>query len=196
MTFLTRKHLERRTFLRGLGATVALPYLDAMVPSLGRFGGVGASAAAAVSDKTRFVANESVHGAAGSSAWGASKNLWAPAAVGRNFELIADGALTSLEPWRKYLTIVSNTDVRMAEAFEAHEIGGDHFRSSAVFLTQSHPKQTQGSDLYVGTSLDQMVAGKIGGETAIPSMQLCIENLDQAGGCDYNYACAYTDTIS
>ena len=196
MTFLTRKHLERRTFLRGLGATVALPYLDAMVPSLGRFGSVGASAAAAVSDKTRFVAIESVHGAAGSSAWGASKNLWAPAAVGRNFELIADGALSPLEPWRKHLTIVSNTDVRMAEAFEAHEIGGDHFRSSAVFLTQSHPKQTQGSDLYVGTSLDQMVARQIGGETAIPSMQLCIENLDQAGGCDYNYACAYTDTIS
>ena len=196
MTFLTRKHLERRTFLRGLGATVALPYLDAMVPSLGRFGTVGASAAAAVSDKTRFVAIESVHGAAGSSAWGASKNLWAPAAVGRNFELIADGALSPLEPWRKHLTIVSNTDVRMAEAFEAHEIGGDHFRSSAVFLTQSHPKQTQGSDLYVGTSLDQMVARQIGGETAIPSMQLCIENLDQAGGCDYNYACAYTDTIS
>ena len=196
MTFLTRKHLERRTFLRGLGATVALPYLDAMVPSLGRFGSVGASAAAAVSDKTRFVAIESVHGAAGSSAWGASKNLWAPAAVGRNFELIADGALSPLEPWRKHLTIVSNTDVRMAEAFEAHEIGGDHFRSSAVFLTQSHPKQTQGSDLYVGTSLDQMVARQIGAETAIPSMQLCIENLDQAGGCDYNYACAYTDTIS
>ena len=60
---------------------------------------------------------------------------------------IADSALAPLEPWRKYLTIVSNTDVRMAEAFEAPEIGGDHFRSSAVFLTQSHPKQTQGSDL-------------------------------------------------
>ena len=65
-----------------------------------------------------------------------------------------------------------------------------------MFLTQSHPKQTQGSDLYVGTSLDQLVARRIGGDTAIPSMQLCIENLDQAGGCDYNYACAYTDTIS
>ena len=84
----------------------------------------------------------------------------------------------------------------MAEAFEAPEIGGDHFRSSAVFLTQSHPKQTQGSDLYVGTSLDQIVARRIGQDTAIPSMQLCIENLDQAGGCYYNYACAYTDTIS
>jgi hypothetical protein len=84
----------------------------------------------------------------------------------------------------------------MAEAFDAPEIGGDHFRSSAVFLTQSHPKQTQGSDLYVGTSMDQLIARQIGGDAAIPSMQLCIENLDQAGGCYYNYACAYTDTIS
>jgi hypothetical protein len=139
---------------------------------------------------------ESVHGAAGCNNWGASKNLWAPAGVGKDFVLNPDGALIPLEPWRQHLTIVSNTDVRMAEAFEAPEIGGDHFRSSAVFLTQSHPKQTQGSDLYVGTSLDQIVARKIGNDTAIPSMQLCIENLDQAGGCYYNYACAYTDTIS
>jgi hypothetical protein len=194
MQFLTGKTMPRRTFLRGLGATVALPYLDAMVPAT-RFIG-GKASGAAVIDKPRFVAIESVHGAAGSNAWGASKNLWAPAGVGRNFDLIPEGALPSLQPWRKYLTIVSNTDVKMAEAFEAPEIGGDHFRSSAVFLTQSHPKQTQGSDLYVGTSLDQIIARKIGDDTAIPSMQLCIENLDQAGGCYYNYACAYTDTIS
>ena len=139
---------------------------------------------------------EAVHGAAGSNAWGASQHLWAPAGIGRDFTLNPDGALAPLEPWRKHLTIVSNTDVRMAEAFEAPEVGGDHFRSSAVFLTQSHPKQTQGSDLYVGTSFDQIVARKIGQDTPIPSMQLCIENLDQAGGCYYNYACAYTDTIS
>jgi hypothetical protein len=137
-----------------------------------------------------------VHGAAGSSAWGASKHLWAPAGVGRDFTLNPEGALIDLEPWRKYLTIVSNTDVRMAEAFEAPEIGGDHFRSSAVFLTQAHPKQTQGSDLFVGTSWDQVVARKLAGDTPLQSMQLCIENLDQAGGCYYNYACAYTDTIS
>jgi hypothetical protein len=142
------------------------------------------------------VAIESVHGAAGSSAWGASKHLWAPAGVGRDFTLNPEGALIDLEPWRKYLTIVSNTDVRMAEAFEAPEIGGDHFRSSAVFLTQAHPKQTQGSDLFVGTSWDQVVARKLAGDTPLQSMQLCIENLDQAGGCYYNYACAYTDTIS
>jgi hypothetical protein len=194
MQILSGKTIPRRTFLRGLGASVALPYLDAMVPAFGSLGKRNASAAAA--GKTRLVCIESVHGAAGSNIWGASRNLWAPAKVGREFELIAEGALPALDPWRKYLTIVSNTDVRMAEAFEGPEIGGDHFRSSAVFLTQSHPKQTQGSDLYVGTSFDQIVARKIGQETAIPSMQLCIENLDQAGGCYYNYACAYTDTIS
>ena len=84
----------------------------------------------------------------------------------------------------------------MAEAFTAPEIGGDHFRSSAVFLTQAHPKQTQGSDICVGTSFDQMYAQQFGQETPLPSMQLCIENLDQAGGCAYNYSCAYTDSIS
>ena len=137
-----------------------------------------------------------MHGAAGSNTWGASKYLWAPKGVGRDFTLNPEGALAPMEAWKHKMAIISNTDVRMAEAFDAPEIGGDHFRSSAVFLTQSHPKQTQGSDLYVGTSFDQIVARKIGQDTPIPSMQLCIENLDQAGGCYYNYACAYTDTIS
>jgi len=195
MQIFRGKNLPRRTFLRGMGAMVALPYLDAMEPAFRSFG-KRSLGAAAVKDKTRLICIESVHGAAGSNAWGATKNLWAPAGVGKNFELIQEGALSPLAAWRDYLTIVSNTDVRMAEAFEAPEVGGDHFRSSAVFLTQSHPKQTQGSDLYVGTSLDQLVARRIGQGTAIPSMQLCIENLDQAGGCYYNYACAYTDTIS
>jgi len=84
----------------------------------------------------------------------------------------------------------------MAEAFTTPEIGGDHFRSSAVFLTQTHPKQTEGSDIHAGVSLDQLYAQKFGQDTPIPSMQLCIENVDQAGGCSYNYACVYTDTIS
>ena len=194
MTFLTQKHLHRRTFLKGMGATIALPYLDAMQPAGRAFGKLASTVAP--TDKTRLICIEAVHGAAGCNVWGASKNLWAPGEVGRSFTLNDDSALKSLEPWRKHLTIVSNTDVRMAEAFEAPEIGGDHFRSSAVFLTQSHPKQTQGSDLFVGTSFDQIVAQRIGQDTAIPSMQLCIENLDQAGGCYYNYACAYTDTIS
>jgi hypothetical protein len=193
MNLLTQKALHRRTFLKGLSATIALPYLDAMDPAGRLLGKVSGSAAAS---RQRFVAIEAVHGAAGSNAWGASKFLWAPEGVGRNFQLNPEGALSPLESWKKYLTIVSNTDCRMAEPFDAPEIGGDHFRSSAVFLTQSHPKQTQGSDLYVGTSLDQIIARKIGQDTPMPSLQLCIENLDQAGGCTYNYSCAYTDTIS
>jgi hypothetical protein len=192
MQFLTGKSIPRRTFLQGLGASVALPYLDAMVPA-GRLSKASMNAA---SGNSRLICIESVHGAAGSNTWGASKHLWAPAATGKKFVLNPDGALPALEPWRDYLTIVSNTDCRMAEAFEAPEIGGDHFRSSAVFLTQSHPKQTQGSDLFVGQSMDQIVAKRISQDTALPSLQLCIENLDQAGGCYYNYACAYTDTIS
>jgi hypothetical protein len=115
--------------------------------------------------------------------------------VGNDFDL-TPSALLPLDPWREYLTIISNTDVRMAEAFEPHEIGGDHFRSSSVFLTQSHPKQTESSDVYVGTSLDQLYANRYGQNTPIPSMQLCIENVDQAGGCAYGYSCVYTDSIS
>jgi hypothetical protein len=122
-------------------------------------------------------------------------NLWAPAASGSGFDLTPT-AMASLEPYRDYLTIVSNTDCRNAEAFSAPEIGADHFRSAAVFLTQAKPKQTQGSDVFAGTSFDQIVAGQYGNETPIPSMQLCIENVDQAGGCSYNYSCVYTDTIS
>jgi hypothetical protein len=190
MHFISGKHMERRTFLRGAGASLALPFLDAMVPA-GRL----SAARVADLDPTRLVAIEMVHGAAGCNDWGATQNLWAPAQVGRDFDL-SPSALSSLEPWRKHLTIISNTDVRMAEAFEANEIGGDHFRSSAVFLTQSHPKQTEGSDVYVGTSLDQMYAQRFGQQTPIPSMQLCIENINQSGGCAYGYTCVYTDSIS
>jgi len=185
MNLLTGKFLDRRTVLKGLGATISLPLLDAMLP-------VGVSAA---QRKVRMVAMEMVHGSAGSTAFGATRNLWAPDAAGSAFDL-SPTSMAPLEPWRDYITIVSNTDVRMAEAFSPPEIGGDHFRSAAVFLTQSHPKQTQGSDLRAGTSLDQFFAQRYGQETPIPSMQLCVENVDQAGGCFYGYSCAYTDSIS
>src|SRR4051812_37683624 len=190
MHFLTDKPLPRRTFVRGLaGATIALPYLDAMVP------GLGALRRKATVDRTRLVAIEMVHGAAGCNELGAKLNLWSPATTGAKFDL-GPTALKSLDAWRDYMTIISITDVAMAEANSPHEIGGDHFRSSAVFLTQSHPKQTEGSDIHVGTSLDQIYAQAYGQDTPIPSMQLCIENVDQAGGCAYGYACVYTDSIS
>jgi hypothetical protein len=192
MSYLTGKHMARRTFLRGAGATVALPFLDAMVPA----GWSAKARAAAAPTHTRLVCVEEVHGLAGCNGIGAGKFLFAPEQVGRDYKLVPDNPLSTLDAYRNYTTIVSNTDVRMAEAFNAPEIGGDHFRSSAVFLTQAHPKQTQGSDIWAGTSLDQMYAKQFGQTTPFPSMQFCIENLDQAGGCTYNYSCAYTDSIS
>ena len=193
MRIITGKHIPRRTFIRGMGATVALPFLDSMIPAgPGRWGRV----AAEVNARPRLVCIEEVHGVPGCSEWGASQHLFAPETTGRDFELNGLNVLKPLEPFQDYLTIVSNTDVRLAEAYEPEEIGGDHFRSTAVFLTQSHPKQTQGSDIYVGVSLDQMQAQRFGQDTAIPSLQLCIENLGQGGGCWYNYSCAYTDAIS
>ncbi|MFQ5668657.1 MAG: DUF1552 domain-containing protein [Gemmatimonadales bacterium] len=192
MAFITGKHISRRTVLQSIGATMALPFLDAMVPA-GRM--LARARSHGPTERTRLVAIEMVHGAAGSNELGASKFLWAPQAAGSDFDL-TPSSLSPLEPFRDHLTIVSNTDVRMAEAFEPREIGGDHFRSSATFLTQAHPKQTEGSDVHVGISMDQLYAQRFGQETPIPSMQLCIENVDQAGGCAYGYACVYTDTIS
>src|SRR4029078_13368283 len=94
------------------------------------------TALAATTDKTRLVCIEEVHGLAGCNNWGASKFLFAPETTGRDFTLVNDNPLKSLESFRDYMTIVSNTDARNAEAFKLPEIGGDHFRSSAVFLTQ------------------------------------------------------------
>ena len=118
MEFLTKKHMSRRTVLRGLGVTMALPMLEAMTPAL---------TAQAKTGKVRLAAIEMVHGSAGATKFGLQKNLWSPAAVGKGFDLSVT-ALSPLEPFRDYLTVVSNTDVRNAEAFELPEIGGDHFR--------------------------------------------------------------------
>jgi hypothetical protein len=190
--FLTGKHISRRTALRGLGVTIGLPFLDAMVPARSVF---AKTPAAKIAGRTRLVCIEQVHGAAGCSEYGMAQNLWSPAATGRRFDL-SKGSLSSLEPFRDHLTIVSNTDARMAEAMAPPEVGGDHFRSSAVMYTHSHPKLTEGSDVKAGTSLDQLYVQRFGQDTPIPSMQLSIEPVDQSGGCAYGYACVYTDTIS
>ena len=190
MEFITGKHIPRRTFLRGMGASVALPFLDGMVPA-GRLlrGRENENA-------TRLVCIEESMGMAGGNDWGATQHLFAPPTVGRDFELLPESQLKPLEAFRDYMTVVSNTDCRMAEPYRPEEIGGDHHRSTAVFLTQSHPKQTQGSDIFVGTSLDQLHAQRFGQDTALPSLELMIEDVNRGGGCNYNYHCAYTDSIS
>ena len=176
--FLTGKHMSRRTALRGIGATIALPLFDSMIPARRL---LARSQAGQAVGRTRLVCIEQVHGAAGCSEFGASEHLWNPAEIGRAFDL-GPSSLKPLEPFRDYLTIVSNTDARMAEAFTPAEVGGDHFRSSAVMFTHSRPKLTEGSDVRVGTSMDQLYVQRFGQDTPIPSMQLSIEPVDQSGG--------------
>src|SRR5437764_2853967 len=188
---ISKKHVSRRAVLKGMGVTMALPLIDAMIPARTVFAKTAAGVSAS---KQRLVCMEMVHGNAGSTAFGVQNTLFAPVKAGRDFEF--SPTLEPLAPYREHVTIISNTDVHNAEAFTLPEIGGDHFRSSAVFLTQSHPKQTEGNDVHAGTSLDQLYAKQFGQDTPIPSMQLSIENVDQAGGCTYGYSCIYTDTIS
>ena len=188
--FISKRHIHRRTVLRGLGATVALPLLDAMVPAAAT-----AMQKTATAGKPRLAAIEMVHGAAGCSVEGLAKNLWSPAKDGTDFEF--SPSLAPLEPFRDYVTIISDTDLANAEALTAAERGGDHNRSSAVFLTASHPKQTEGSDILAGPSIDQIYAQKLCQDTAVPSIQLCIENVGSiSGACGYGYSCVYSNAIS
>ena len=191
MTFLTGKHVSRRTVIRGMGASMALPFLDAMVPA-------GQRTQAVMADRgdTRLICMEEAMGCAGSYKWGEEQHLYAPAKLGKGFELGAQNMLKPLEPFQEHLTIVSNTDLRMAESYAYSEIGGDHERSSCVFLTQAHPKQVESSDVFLGTSLDQIHAQRYGQDTVLPSLELCTETVDAGGGCGRGYHCAYRDSIS
>jgi hypothetical protein len=173
-----------------MGATVALPFLDAMVPA-GR-----------VFAKTRgdraYPAGLHRRGA-----WarrlqqpGRRSILFAPEQVGPNFTLVPDNPLSTLEAYRDYLTIISNTDVRMAEAFSA---AGNRRRPLPVERGVPDPGAAEADPglRHLGRHLDGPdVRPAFGQDTPLPSMQFCIENLDQAGGCTYNYSCAYTDSIS
>jgi hypothetical protein len=189
MNFITGKHLSRRTFLRGAGASVALPFMDAMVPA-------GRAWRDPAQSFTRLICIEEDLGHAGGSAWGEAQHLFGPAQLGRDFDLASDNQLKPLEAYREYMTIVSNTDCRMAEPYRSEEIGGDHDRTTAVFLTQAHPKQTQGADLYLGKSLDQIHAERFGQDTALPSLEVTTERQNFGGGCGYNYHCAYKTSVS
>ncbi len=188
MQFITKKHLSRRAVLRGMGAAIALPLLDSMVPAQTPL------AKSAAAPKTRLACIEMVHGAAGSTVEGSNKHYWSPEQEGHDFKF--SQTLEPLEPYREYITIVSDTDLNPATAHSTAEEGADHFRSSAVYLTAAHPKMTEGSDYCAGTSIDQIYAQQFGQDTPLPSIQLCIEMVDASGACDYGYACVYADTIS
>ncbi len=176
---LTRKHVSRRTLLRGLGAAVALPVLDAMTPAL--------SAASAVSRKIApnrmvfvYVPN------------GIDMRNWTPAAEGRAFQL--PKILSSLAPVQDDVLVLSGLMDHNGMALG--DGPGDHARASASFLTGVHPRKTAGSDISVGISVDQLAAQKIGYATRLASLEIGCEDGHLAGNCDSGYACAYVNSIS
>jgi hypothetical protein len=172
-----------------MGVTLGLPLLDAMVPAQTPLRQTSADPA-----RVRLACIEMVHGAAGSAQDASSRHYWSPAQDGADFEF--SYSLEPLAPFREYLTIISGTDARQADAFAPTEVGADHFRSSAVFLTAAHPKQTDGADVRNGVSIDQRYAQTIEYDTRCPSIQLGIESVDPTGSYGFQYSAVYSDAIS
>jgi hypothetical protein len=174
--FISKKHLPRRTFLRGLGASVALPLLDGMLPAM----------AATPGPVTRYSFLHVPHGA--------SPGYWRPQGEGAHWEL--SPILQALAPFKDYVSVIGGTDHAMAGSLSPEESAGDHSRTAAVFLSGAHPKRTEGQDIFCGTSIDQVIAQKIGQDNALPSLELCIEDVGALGVCGVGYSCAYTNSIS
>lgn len=175
---LTRKAIPRRTVLRGLGATLALPLLDGMVPALTAQRRTAAAPARRLS--IVYVPN------------GMEMSRWTPVADGGGFDL--PPILQPLEPFRAQLLVLSRLDCQPAMPLPG-EGNGDHARAGGAFLTGVHPRKTEGPDIEAGTSIDQLVAQELGRETPLASLELAIEPSDLLGACDTGYSCAYVNTI-
>jgi hypothetical protein len=175
MTFLTRKHLSRRTLLRGMGVSLSLPLLDSMVPAQTPL------AKTAAASRSRLGCIYIPHGAI--------MEKWTPATEGTGFEFTE--ILKPLEPFRDRLNIVSDLAHPQAGGVES-DAGADHVRSAAVFLSGAHPEK--GVQSRVGITLDQLAAEKIGQDTPLPSLELSIE--DVALTCGSGYGCAYMNTLA
>src|SRR3989442_3949223 len=177
--FITRKHIPRRTVLKGAGVALALPFLEAMVPA------ATALAQTAANPKPRFVGCFVPHGMA--------LGYWIANKEGTEFEF--PFIFKSLEPFREQVTIISGLHSRSAEP-PPGVTGADHW-VAAAFLCANKPKKTAGADVYAGTTIDQMIAQKIGRENLMPSMQLAVEDPGaNSSNCGEGYSCTYTNTIS
>ena len=150
----------------------------------------------ALANRTRLACIEMVHGSAGSSTEGAKHNYWSPAKEGPDFEL--SYSLQPLTALRDYVTIISGTEAAAANAHSPAESGGDHFRSSAVFLTAARARRARGPGVANGISIDQIYAQQpaMRDSTRIPSIQLCTENFGLSESCGFEYDCIYSETIS
>ena len=173
---VTGKHLPRRTFLKGLGAAVALPMLDAMTPAF--------AAPALKQAPTRLAFTYIPNGV--------TLQAWTPAAAGREFEFTR--ILKPLEALREHTLVITGLAQQNANALA--DGAGDHARAAACYLTGVHPRKTAGADIQAGVSVDQIAAGAIGGDTRFPSIELGCDESRTVGNCDSGYSCAYTNSLS
>jgi len=175
---LTKKSLARRTFLRGLGVSMALPLLDAMVPAMTDT----RLTAAAGNIRLGFVYVPN----------GIIQKNWLPSQAGSGFEFAS--TMKSLEPFRDKMLVLSNLMQNGGRALG--DGAGDHARAGASWLTGIHPKKTEGADIKADISADQVAARELGKKTQFGSLEIGLEEPSLAGSCDSGYSCAYTNTIS
>ena len=176
---ITKKFLPRRTVLRGLGATLALPFLDSMVPAL------SAMRNTAANPIRRFGAVYTPNGM--------EMRQWTPKGEGANFEF--SRILKPLEAHRAHVTVLSGLADKPAIP-RKEEGTGDHARAASTWLTGVHVKKTEGPDIRAGQSLDQLIAHELGKETQLTSLELALDSVEVLGACDQGYSCAYANTIS
>ena len=170
--------IPRRTFLRGAGATVALPLLDAMVPALS----AQSTTAAAPVRRLGFVYIPN----------GAVMQQWTPAETGSGFAL--SPILQPLAPYKDQLTVV--TGLAHGQAEPLGDGNGEHSRASATWLNGVHPKQTEGADVQAGMTADQIAAAGLGQDTPLPSLELAIDLDGLVGNCENGYSCVYLNTVA
>ncbi len=171
---ITKLALPRRTFIRGMSAAVALPFLDAMLPAL-RAQAKGAPRFAAI-----YCGN------------GCNMIDWTPATEGVNFEM--SPTLKPIEGFREQMIVATGLD--NYQATDQGDVGGQHPRAAPAFMSCEHPKQTEGADVRAGTTIDQMIAERICRDTKLPSLEVSVDRNDVVGACDHGYACAYMNSMS
>ncbi len=172
-TFTFKKALPRRTFLRGIGTTLALPLLDAMVPAATAF----ARAEARPAKRLGYVFIP----------MGCDITRWTPGGKDTLDEL--SPILSSLAPVRQHITAISNLELEPAYP-------GSHATSNAAFLSAARPKHTESTDYFLGTTADQIAAQHIGRATSLPSLELAMDLMQVVGQCDNGYACVYQNNLS
>jgi hypothetical protein len=176
---ITKMALPRRTFLRGLGAAVALPLLDAMVPAFS----TRAQAAGGPVRRLGFIYTPN----------GATMSAWTPTGDGPRLEELSP-SLMALAPFKEHLLVPTGLSQRQAESWGNGN--GEHSRGQTVWLSGVHPKRTEGADVRNATTVDQIAAQIIGADTRLMSIEMALEQNYLVGNCDNGYSCVYWNTIS